>query len=329
MSSNLRTTLDRLKPLNRENSSTPHRNPRTLESSANEGDSLARLATCFQTYLNTFVNLRRLQIRALAKVLSWMGHYPTGRSCLISLRSRRWTRNVFDQVLGYRRTFVSFAAAQKCASRYDNDGHEHPDEIAFHVNSSQSLRESDYPVLFFLSEHCSQFSRVFDLGGNVGNLLYAYQDYLRFSGDLIWMIFDLPEQKRLGTKLAIERNERRIRYVHSTAEANGVDLFIASGSLHYFDLSLPEILGRLDDLPQHVIVNRTPYSSREAILTVQDGVSSVVPCKLHSRSQLEEGMNKLGYLQRGQWPIHERTLRVPLYPEYSYGHYLGFYFERI
>jgi len=229
-------------------------------------------------------------------------------------------------LLGYRRTFPSFAKAQASASHYIPASHEHPDEIRFHTSMSDAARESDYPVLFCLSRAEDDLHRVFDLGGNVGNLFYCYQQYLNFANDLVWMVYDLPSKKPIGEKLAAQRNEHRIRYVNAISAASGADLFIASGSLHYFEEPLDQMLSQLDELPRHVVVNRTPCSEGEDIITVQDNRSYLCPCKLPGRTKLIAGMQKLGYELRVSWPIHERKLWVPLHPEWSRSYYSGFYF---
>ncbi len=261
--------------------------------------------------------------------MSVIGGHSLGRSLIASMRSHPLLRYVVDLLLGYRRTFAAFAEAQACSSRYIDAGHEHTEEISQHVAFSSVVRESDYPVLFFLSDSSHGLRTIFDLGGNVGNLFYAYQRYLKFSDDLIWMVLDLPAQKSFGERFAAEKNERRIRYVDSFAAASGVDLFISSGSLHYFEPPLSEMLGQLTVLPHRVVVNRTPCSSVDDLVTVQEGKGCLVPCKLHSKNKLIEGMQNLGYELRGEWPVHERKLWVPLYPDYSSSHYSGFYFERI
>lgn len=278
--------------------------------------------------VSALARLRRLQIRVLADALTWLGDHPRGRSWLVRLRSHSFLRSVLERLLGYRRTFGSFAEAQACAARYSHYGHEHPDEIAYHARLCGVVRESDYPVLFFLQENAHNLRTVFDLGGNVGNLFYTYQRCLRFSRDLVWMILDLPEQRRMGESIALERKEMSIRYADSLAEASGVDLFIASGSLHYFEPALHEVLSSLAVLPRQVVINRTPCSFGGDLITVQDAIRSVVPCKLHSRHKLVEGMQQLGYVLRGEWPVHERKLWVPLYPDCSRFSYSGFYFER-
>jgi len=235
---------------------------------------------------------------------------------------------MLDAWLGFRRVFPSFADAQSCASKYIPSGHEHPDEIRFHTSISDTVRESDYPVLFYLAPLVPGLRNVFDLGGNVGNLFYSYQSKLSFPASLTWTVYDLPMKKPLGEKLALERAESRIRFATTRAEASGCDVFIASGSLHYFEEPLHEILRSLERLPEHIFANRMPCSSGSDVITVQDNRSYLVPCKLHSRTTLITGMQTLGYGLQSEWPVHERRLPVPTHPDLSSRTYSGFYFRR-
>jgi putative methyltransferase (TIGR04325 family) len=193
---------------------------------------------------------------------------------------------------------------------------------------SDIVRESDYPVLFHLAPLVSELNRVFDLGGNVGNLFYSYDRKLNLPPGLLWTVYDLPVKKPLGEKLAAERAETRVRFSDTVDAANGCDVFIASGSLHYFEEPLHQILGGLKNPPKHVFVNRTPFSDGPDLITVQDNRSYLVPCKLHSRPALTSGMHALGYDLQAEWPVHERRLPVPTYPDVCPRTYFGFYFRR-
>jgi putative methyltransferase (TIGR04325 family) len=270
---------------------------------------------------------RIFQIRALASLLNALGSRSACRNLLVRLRSNRPTRAVLDLCLGFRRTFPSFAAAQACSATYIQAGHEHPDEIQFHTAMSDIIRESDYPVLFHLAAIASGLQRIFDLGGNVGNLFYSYQHKLNFPPGLLWTVYDLPVKKSFGEKLAAQRNETRLRFCNTLAEANNCDVFIASGSLHYFEEPLHQLLAALQYPPRHVFVNRTPFSPGPDLITVQDNGSYLVPCKLHSRAALISGMNALGYELQAEWPVHERRLLVPTHPDLSARAYSGFYFR--
>ncbi|MCU1242057.1 MAG: hypothetical protein JWO71_2783 [Candidatus Acidoferrum typicum] len=273
------------------------------------------------------MRLRIVQIRALTSLLNFLGHRSAGVNFIARLRSNRITLSSLDALLGFRRVFASFPAAQACASRYIQAGHEHPDEIGYHTSISDTVRESDYPLLFNLAPLAPELRHVFDHGGNVGNLFYAYQTKLRFPPTLLWTVYDLPMKKPLGEKLAAERGETRIRFANTLAEASGSDVFIASGSLHYFEQPLHEILRQLEHLPNHVFVNRTPYSAGADLITVQDNRSYLVPCKIHSRANLVAGMQALGYELVSEWPVHELRLLVPTHPDLCSRTYAGFYFR--
>ena len=274
------------------------------------------------------MRLRIAQIRALASFLNSLGGRSAGRNFITRLRSNRIALSLLNASLGFRRSFPSFAAAQACASRYIHAGHEHPDEIRYHASIADVVRESDYPLLFHLAPLAPQLQTVFDLGGNVGNLFYAYQTQLRFSSTLLWTVYDLPMKKPLGEKLAAERRETRIRFANAITEASGSDVFIASGSLHYFEQPIHEILGKLERLPNHVFINRSPFSIGADLTTVQDNRSYLVPCKLHSRANIFSGMQSLGYELRSEWPVHERRLLVPTHPVLCARTYSGFYFRK-
>jgi len=274
------------------------------------------------------LRLRIFQIRFTASLFSLFGARSTGRHLFVWLRNKPWARAPLDFCIGFRRTFPSFAAAQAAASKFIPAGHEHPDEVACHTSIAGTVRESDYPVLFFLAPLAGKIQRVFDLGGNVGNLFYAYQSKINFSSTMNWVVYDLPFTKPLGKKLAHDRAETRIRFASAIAEASGSDVFIASGSLHYFEQPLHEMLCSLENLPEHVFVNRTPCSQGSALITVQDNRSFLVPCKLHSRTAFIAGMEALGYELQSEWPVHERKLWVPMYPDLSARTYSGFYFRK-
>ncbi len=174
------------------------------------------------------MSVRIAQIRMFVFVLSLLGRSSAGARLIVRCRNSRLAQSLLDLLVGYRSTFSSFAEAQNCAHRYISAGHEHPDDIRFHTSIADTLRESDYPVLFYLLPVSSGLHRVFDLGGNVGNLFYAYERHLGFPEDLQWWVYDLPEKMPFGEKLAQEKNEHRIHFTNQLAAASGVDLFISS-----------------------------------------------------------------------------------------------------
>lgn len=289
----------------------------TERTSSNQSGSIA----------GVFRKVRILQIRLIATLLIYMARVSRGQSIVVSARSLGPVRWLLEQLLGYRRSFSSFEQAKACSSQFINAGHEHEDDIRMHLSSSRAARESDYPVFFYLSQTEESLTSVFDFGGNIGNLFYSYQNYLNFPDDISWKVYDLPELRQAGQKIAAERGESRLHYVNGLDELDAADLFLASGSLHYFESSLPELLAQAKRLPSRVIVNRTPLSNAEDLITIQDNGSFLVPCKLHNKQKVLDGMAALGYKLRGSWPVAERALYVPLHPDCSSSTYFGFYFE--
>jgi len=268
-----------------------------------------------------------MQIRLLATLLIYMGRVSFGQSVVLFARSLGPVRWLLERLLVYRRSFSSFDEAKACSSSFISAGHEHEDDIRMHLSSSRAARESDYPVFFHLSQSEKPLRSVFDFGGNIGNLFYCYQNYLKLPQDISWKVYDLPELRQAGQNIAAERGESRLRYVDGLDELDPADLLLASGSLHYFESSLPQLLAQAKRLPSRVIVNRTPFSNAEDLITIQDNGSFLVPCKLHNKQKFVDGMTALGYKVRGSWPVAERALYVPLHPDSSSATYFGFYFE--
>ena len=62
--------------------------------------------------------LRLFQIRLLAKLLELWGRTPSGRAAIPKLRSNRYADMLLLFLVGYRRTFGSFAEAEKYAARF-------------------------------------------------------------------------------------------------------------------------------------------------------------------------------------------------------------------
>ena len=259
-------------------------------------------------------------------MLDYLGQKPGFARLFRFIRANFIFRPCFRVLLGFRRRFDTFEQAQEAARKYILLGHAHQDNLLIHSKLVERARESDYPVFYHWSRMKNPPRRILDLGGNMGNLFYTYQRYLTFQEDTQWNILDLPELRAAGERIAGEKGETRIRYVDSIESAGDIDLFLSSGSLHYFDESLSSLLGRLPHLPRQVIINRVPVCEGEDIYTVQDSRTFLVPCKIRNRSELVSGMGKLGYTLASHWEAHQLSVTVPLYPESSAFRYSGLYF---
>ncbi|HLJ49055.1 MAG TPA: TIGR04325 family methyltransferase [Bryobacteraceae bacterium] len=272
--------------------------------------------------------LRIAQIRTAAKLLLLLDRVDLGRVRLSQVVRAVVPPAVLRASLGYRWVFGSLAEAHSAAKRVRLDGHDHPDNVRKHVALATQARPSDYPVLFHLANIIGECRSVLDLGGNVGNLFYNYSRYLDFPADLLWTVCDVPEVTTMGSAIAAERGETRLRFDGSFEDMNGADLLLASGCIHYFEQPLAEMIAGARIKPTHVIVNRTPLISGKSTVTVQDAGSYLVACKLFNKDELVAGMVGLGYEIVDTWEIPELSLRIPSHPELSVTAYSGFYFKR-
>jgi putative methyltransferase (TIGR04325 family) len=277
---------------------------------------------------NVLGRIRLGEIRFVSRLFETMGMKPRNEWLLRTLRKNRLTRGLMAIALGFRRKFDTLSEARCVADAFSASGHEHPANVERHLAKLGNIRESDYPVLYHWSQIRPEPLRVLDLGGNIGNLFYAYHPYLHFPVDLAWAILEIPSVRAAGERLAAERKESRIRYVETIGSCEEVDLFLASGSLQYFDESLPDLLRQLKHLPTHVIVNRVPVCKGKEVCTVQDGWTYLVACKIQNRETLIVSMEKNGYELVSNWEANEMRQLVPLYPESSAFRYSGFYFRK-
>lgn len=271
--------------------------------------------------------LRILQARILARILVILGESNKFHGLLRALSSAPIIKWLVGWGLAYRKSYSSFAEAQREADKYITAGHEHQDDVEMHTRLADRIRESDYPVLYYWRQLAGDSRRVFDFAGNVGNVFYAYDSLMSFPRDLTWYVYDIPDIREAGNALAVRRQESRLHFVDSVERAASCEVFLASGCLHYFVAELDEILGKLPKLPPHVFANRTPVTDGQDLITLQDNGTFLVPCKIHSRTKLIEGMTRLGYTLKASWTVHELSLQVPLHPESSARFYSGFYFE--
>src|SRR5262249_37182525 len=102
----------------------------------------------------------------------------------------------------------------------------------------------------------------------------------------------------------------RIQFTESFTEAEDADLMLVSGSLHYFDRPLGELLAGLKSKPRHILINRAPLIEGPTSATVQDGGDYRVPCKLLNRNELMESLTSIGYKVVDTWMAPELSLKV-------------------
>lgn len=269
---------------------------------------------------------RILLARSTASCLTILARAPGGARSIRAARQAPVVGPVLQGLLAFRGNFGSLEEARAYVRRFFYDGHDYSSDDIERIERAHTLRESDYPVLFFLLPFAPQLRSVFDLGGALGHLFYSYDRMLRFSDELKWIVSDLPSKRAAALSYAESRGEKRLTFTCRWTDAAAVDLLLISGALHYFERKLPDMLRDLDGLPKMIIINRTPFSNAGDNVTTQDAGQFALPCILHDRDALIAGMADLSYELVAQWPMHERKMHVPLYPELD-GPYLGLFFR--
>lgn len=272
--------------------------------------------------------LRVRQIRAATKILLAFEGLPCGARIMKAAARSPLSARALNAVLGYQRVFDSLTEAQAAAGPYACGGFEHEDYGKLHLSLSEVARPSDYAALFHLQPLIYEGVRIFDVGGNVGNLFYLYDRYLKLPQECVWQVFDLPIWVEAGRIEAKRRGEHRLLFTPRWEDASGADILIAAGSLHYFDPPLFAMVAKLARKPPYVLVNRTPFIEGPTKATVQDGFTHRAACILYNRTEIIEGFEALGYELVDSWKAWERSLKIPGLPECSADPYSGFFMQR-
>jgi putative methyltransferase (TIGR04325 family) len=251
------------------------------------------------------------------------------RTLLERLEALQLGQKLLNSLSHTRGVFATFEEGWSAAGKTKLAGHEHSSEIMVHLELSKGLRASDYTVLYWLSQIGSRELRIFDFGGNVGNVFYSYSPYLRGSFDIHWTVFDLPSVIEAGKRIAAERNALGLEFANSVTDVSRAHVLLVSGALHYWENSVEAFLQHLGKLPEHVIVNRSPiHETQNSFITVQRTRYCAFPCIVRNAHELISAFAAMGYILVDRWPALELSLRLPLFPAHSIPHYSGFYFRR-
>jgi putative methyltransferase (TIGR04325 family) len=271
--------------------------------------------------------VRIRQIQHCSRLLRGICAVPMGLAIVKVARTLPLVRGILVALAGYNRPFPALKDAAAAIVGFEGSGHSNPNYLAVKVPEAEKPRPGDYAALFHLQRIMPQVQNVFDLGGSVGNLFYCYSKYLDFPPDLSWMVCDLATTNRLGETLADSRKEQRLRFTDQLMDADGADLLIISGALHYFEQPLSNMLAAFVVKPRYVLVNRAPLVDVPALATVQDGGTYRLACMLHNRNDLIQGLVTLGYELVDSWDIQARSVIIPCYPDWSAKSYSGLFFQ--
>jgi putative methyltransferase (TIGR04325 family) len=269
--------------------------------------------------------MRVEQIRLAGKVVRGISRVPGGQSFLSTLEKMPVTRSALETMLAYQRPFKTLHEAEESMAKYKGGGHVDPTNMSHLLYMSQSARPSDYAALFHLQQILPRVRRIFDLGGNVGNLYYCYAKYLKDLKGVSWVVMDLPENIERGRALSKERGASQLSFTDRWNDADGCDLLIASGCLHYFEKPFSKMLEELEARPNYILINRTPLTEGEPVATVQDNGAYRTACMLYNLHDLKRQLIEIGYEVDDQWRAAELSLEIPAHPEYRIPSYSGMF----
>ena len=227
----------------------------------------------------------------------------------------------------YRGVYASFQAAEAALPRDRPQGFNIEAVPEYFITSEFMLHSGDYPVLFWLSRILEAGTTVFDLGGGFGQSYYSYQEFLPFPPGLHWIVCDVEAFVRRGTELARERNATNLTITSDFQQAEGAQIYLTKGALHYIEPDLATIVARLVARPEHILVNRVPMYNGETYFTQQHSNHSYNVNKVMNEAQFIRDIQALGYDKVDAW-ISPRTLHVPFHPERFVPSYKGFYFRK-
>jgi putative methyltransferase (TIGR04325 family) len=272
--------------------------------------------------------MRVERVRLAASVVRGVSRVPGGQSLLNAVDANALGRTTLEKLLAYQRPFPSLAEAERAISELGGSGHENPGNADQHLLLSEKARPSDYAAFFHMEKILPSVRRIFDLGGNVGNLFYCYSKYLKGMNGASWTVMDLPANVSRGRVLAEQRGISQLTFTEQWEDASGVDLLIATGSLHYFAKTMAQMLAELPVMPRYVLINRAAMTDGAPVATVQDNGYHCTACMLHNRADVIRGLTEAGYLLEDQWGAPELSLDIPGHPEHRISSYTGMFLRR-
>lgn len=245
---------------------------------------------------------------------------------------QRWRRQLFFSEAGfgsYFGLFKNFAEAREWLPA--NPEFDQAALAAEYVNiRTKKVFAYDYPVMWWLERAFRDgANKVLDIGGSVGVHFYAYRRYFELPHSVSWNIVEVPAIASIGREMAKEAEADELRFSDDLRQALGrSDIWLAAGSLHYFEDARPnDLLHRCERLPRHILLNKLPLYDGEDYVTTQNiGAGCFSPMHVYNRDSFIEEIEALGYILRDEWQVHERSMYLPGFPERCFPAFSGLYF---
>jgi len=246
------------------------------------------------------------------------------------IRSVYWYYRFPTAYASYRGVFETFEQAIANIPKRRKAGYNHADlaqeyEQEFY-QYYKTVGSFDYPVLFWLKDLLFENCTIFDFGGNVGNHFYGYETYIKYPPNLKWIVCELPEILKVGVKIAHQEHRTEISFTDQFEQADGSDIFLASGSIQYLGAGFCQRLSELTRKPRHLLLNRIPLCEGKSFVTLQNGGLVFYPAFVMNKAEFIDSICQLGYSLRDTWQDRSEPCSVPFHPEFTTLSFHGLYF---
>ena len=250
------------------------------------------------------------------------------RGVVSKLARSRAGRSFLTRIHPHHGVYDSLEQAWKQASLHRHAGHDHQQALDRHAEMGVELRSSDYAVLYWLDRIAGDV-RLFDYGGNMGNVYYSYLSYIDTSTrKLQWTVYDLPGVIDLAKKMQPQPGMVPPRFTSSVSDAADSNVLLVCGAYHFWEKSTSAFLDQFSKLPEHVFVNRAPfYNDDKRVIAMQSTTKFAFPIVIRGTSELIEGFKSKGYELVDRWTAPEYDHVMPFFPDLSVRSYFGFYFR--
>lgn len=232
----------------------------------------------------------------------------------------------------FRGVYETFEEAIRSAPQTKSIGYDNAElaqEYQQDVESEVTIQAYDYPAMLWLN---SIFTNnpvnisIFDFGGNVGIHFYVYEKYIKYPDNLKWIVCDVPAIVKTGKELAEKRQRSHLVFTEKIEDANGKDVFFASGSIQYVE-NLSLSLSSLSEKPKHLLINRLPLYEGPQFVSLQNGGQVFYPSYIFNKAEFIDSLNKIGYEVVDIWEDRVDYCIIPFHPEKSCPFWYGIYFK--
>ncbi|MDO5757785.1 MAG: methyltransferase, TIGR04325 family [Rhodobacterales bacterium] len=248
----------------------------------------------------------------------------TASSQTASLAKSRWRANV-KEALDLARTLpqagvarmlsqttrsTRFAGAYSCRdaaaaalARFPTNGYDDENIVDISLEVMRRRAIWDYPVLLWLDRLLPDWPTVLDAGGHLGTKYSAFSDVLDL-GAASWTVYDLPGIVRAARRRQDEgKIPAGIIFEDRLEHTPPCDILLASGLLQYLDMSLSDLVARLQQRPQFILINKVALRSGCELHTMERIGRARVLYRIRERQLWEAEIKALGYEILDTWEI--------------------------